>query len=101
MTKKNNIHALYRCYHCIEVLTDFHYLCACAGILDLADSYCETDLKNKCERLICQRVTVDNVITLFAVAHKYRTQVLKYGFPRLIIVIFFHREFFGQTVCSL
>ncbi|XP_064394072.1 RCC1 and BTB domain-containing protein 1-like [Halichondria panicea] len=46
------------------------------GILDLADSYCETDLKNKCERLICQRVTVDNAITLFAVAHKYKTQAL-------------------------
>jgi len=47
----------------------------CTGVLDLADSYCEVDLKNKCERLICQRVTVDNIVTLYAVANKYKTQV--------------------------
>lgn len=58
----------------IHVYT-YVYQTSYSGVLDLADSYCEAELKKKCERLICQRVTIDNVVTLFAVAHKYKTQV--------------------------
>lgn len=45
------------------------------GLLDLADSYCEAELKNICCRLIWQRVTVDNVATLVAIATKYKVEV--------------------------
>ena len=49
----------------------FHHV----GLLDLADSYCEAQLKQKCELIILQHVTVDNVAMLIAMATKYKTEV--------------------------
>ena len=45
------------------------------GLLELADSYCEKELKRLCEKLIWQGVTVDNVATLMTLASKYSTSV--------------------------
>ncbi|CAG2174418.1 unnamed protein product, partial [Oppiella nova] len=49
-----------------------------AGIelLDLAESYCETDLKSKCVRLIRTGISVENVLTIYSA-------VLKYEIPEL------------------
>ncbi|CAH3163860.1 unnamed protein product [Porites lobata] len=41
------------------------------GLLDLANSYCETQLKRLCERIIKQGITVDNAAMLLAAALKY------------------------------
>lgn len=45
------------------------------GLLDLADSYCEIELKKRCERLLWQRVSTDNVAVFLAVAAKYKAEV--------------------------
>jgi hypothetical protein len=45
------------------------------GLLELADSYCEKELKKQCEKLIWQSVTVSNVALLMTVASKYQTSV--------------------------
>ena len=42
------------------------------GLLDLANSYCELQLKRRCERIIRQGITVDNVAMLYATAIKYQ-----------------------------
>ena len=42
------------------------------GVLDLANSYCEQQLKRRCERIIRQGITVDNVAMLYATAIKYQ-----------------------------
>ena len=42
------------------------------GLLDLANSYCEQQLKRRCERIIRQGITVDNVAMLYATAIKYQ-----------------------------
>ena len=44
------------------------------GLLDLANSYCEQQLKRRCERIIRQGITVDNVAMLYATAIKYQVQ---------------------------
>ena len=49
-----------------------HFL---AGLLDLANSYCETQLKRLCERIIKQGITVDNAAMLLAAALKYEAVV--------------------------
>lgn len=49
-----------------------------AGLLDLADSYCESQLKQKCEMLIWQQVSIENVAMLIAMATKYKTEVQLY-----------------------
>ena len=41
------------------------------GLLDLANSYCETSLKRRCEELIMQGITVENASMLYATAIKY------------------------------
>ena len=46
-----------------------------AGLLDLADSYCESQLRRRCERLLRLRVSYGNVATLMAVAIKYKAEV--------------------------
>ena len=48
------------------------------GLLDLADSYCEKQLKRICERLLWQSVSIDNVASLIAVADKYKAGVCMY-----------------------
>ena len=40
------------------------------GLLDLANSYCEQQLKRRCERIIKQGITVENVAMLYATAIK-------------------------------
>jgi len=46
-----------------------------SGLLDLANSYCETQLKCLCQRIIRQGITVDNAAMLLAAALKYEAQV--------------------------
>lgn len=45
------------------------------GLLDLADSYCEKHLKRRCERLLWQSVSVENVTSLISIASKYKAEV--------------------------
>ena len=47
------------------------------GLLDLANSYCELQLKRRCERIIRQGITVDNVAMLYATAIKYQAEELE------------------------
>jgi len=47
------------------------------GLLDLANSYCEQQLKRRCERIIRQGITVHNVAMLYATAIKYQAQELE------------------------
>jgi len=49
-----------------------------SGLLDLANSYCETQLKRLCERIIKQGITVDNAAMLLAAALKYEARVRSY-----------------------
>lgn len=46
------------------------------GLLDLANAYCETDLKTRCQHLIRQSVSVDNVASLYATGMKYEALVI-------------------------
>ena len=55
----------------------YHQLHVHVGLLDLADSYCEKQLKRTCERLLWQSVSIDNVTSLIAVAYKYKAEVRK------------------------
>lgn len=50
-------------------------LFGCPGLLDLAEAYCESQLKGKCELAIQQQVSVDNVAMVIAMATKYKTEV--------------------------
>ena len=45
------------------------------GLLDLANSYCEDQLKRLCERIIKQGITVDNAAMLLAAAIKFEASV--------------------------
>ena len=47
------------------------------GLLDLANSYCETKLKRRCEELIMQGITVENAAMLYATAIKYLAKDLE------------------------
>ncbi|KAK0066591.1 RCC1 and BTB domain-containing protein 1 [Biomphalaria pfeifferi] len=47
------------------------------GLLDLSNSYCEELLKMKCESLIRQSISVDNVAMLYAAAIKFGAQTLE------------------------
>ena len=46
-----------------------------AGLLDLANAYCETRLKHICERIIRQGIGVDNAAMLYSAAIKYDAKV--------------------------
>ena len=46
-----------------------------AGLLDLANLYCEEKLKKKCERLIKQSISVDNAAMLLDASIKYNAKV--------------------------
>lgn len=41
------------------------------GLLDLANAYCEQQLKSKCESVLRCAITVDNAAMLYAAAIKY------------------------------
>lgn len=45
------------------------------GLLDLANAYCETELKARCQQLIRQSVSVENVAVLYSTANKYEAHV--------------------------
>jgi len=47
------------------------------GLLDLANSYCEAQLKRHCEFLIRQQITVENVALLYATALRYQAKDLE------------------------
>ena len=49
-----------------------------AGLLDLANAYCETQMKRICERIIKQGITIDNAAMLYAAAIKYDAKVSVY-----------------------
>jgi RCC1 and BTB domain-containing protein len=46
-----------------------------SGLLDLANAYCEDRLKQKCEEIICQGISVENVAMLYAAAIKFEAKV--------------------------
>ncbi|XP_054155256.1 RCC1 and BTB domain-containing protein 1-like [Oppia nitens] len=46
-------------------------------LYDLANSYCEDDLKEKCAQIIKNQISVQNAITLYASAVKYNSQELE------------------------
>ncbi|CAG2163500.1 unnamed protein product [Oppiella nova] len=46
-------------------------------LLDLAESYCETDLKIKCVRLIRKGITIENVSLIYAAAIRYKVPELE------------------------
>ena len=46
-----------------------------AGLLDLANAYCESQLKRVCERIIKQGITIENTAMLYAAAIKYEAKV--------------------------
>lgn len=52
-----------------------HFPHCVAGLLDLANAYCEMPLKRKCEQIICQGISVDNVAMLYAAAIKFEAKV--------------------------
>lgn len=47
------------------------------GLLDLSNAYCEVLLKSKCEAIISQGISVENVAMLYAAAIKYGAQQLE------------------------
>lgn len=47
------------------------------GLLDLANSYCETQLKRHCERIIRYGISIENVAMLYAAAIKYEAKELE------------------------
>ena len=49
--------------------------CCIPGLLDLANAYCEVQLKRMCERIIKQGITIDNAAMLYAAAIKYEAKV--------------------------
>ena len=53
------------------------------GLLDLANSYCESQLKRLCERVIKQGITIDNAAMLYAAAIKYEAKVRNNYFTEL------------------
>ena len=46
-----------------------------SGLLDLANAYCELNLKRMCEQIIKQGITVENAAMLYAAAIKYEARV--------------------------
>ena len=50
-------------------------LLSIAGLLDLANAYCESQLKRVCERIIKQGITIENTAMLYAAAIKYEAKV--------------------------
>ena len=47
------------------------------GLLELANAYCESQLKLQCERIIKQGITVENAAMLYAAAIKYSAKELE------------------------
>ena len=45
------------------------------GLLELADCYCESDLKQYCEEILTDNITVENVIQLYTLAVHHQAKV--------------------------
>lgn len=50
-------------------------MCVCAGLLDLATSYCENRLKRLCQQIIKRGINVENAFTLLSAAIQYDAEV--------------------------
>ncbi|UYV76445.1 RCBTB1 [Cordylochernes scorpioides] len=61
----------------IGEILQFLITLVCAGLLDLANSYCETQLKQHCERIIKHSITVENAAMLYAAAINYEARELE------------------------
>lgn len=64
---------------CITICFIFNSQCDkshTTGLLDLANSYCEVQLKKHCECIIKHGITVENVAMLYAAAIKYAAKVI-------------------------
>lgn len=44
-------------------------------LLELADCYCETELKRKCEVLLKQTISVENALKLYTIGVRYQAKV--------------------------
>jgi len=49
----------------------------CIGLLDLANAYCESELKRRCEELIREGITVENAAVLYNTALKFEAKELE------------------------
>ena len=47
------------------------------GLLDLANSYCEQTLKQKCTEIIKRGITVENAMMLYAAAMRFEAKDLE------------------------
>ena len=52
-----------------------HLLLFISGLLELADSYCEDQLKEQCEQILMKTICVDNAIFLYSLATRYKAEV--------------------------
>lgn len=50
-------------------------MCNVIELLDLANAYCETDLKRHCINMVKQGITIDNVAFLYSTAIEYNAEV--------------------------
>lgn len=48
------------------------------GLLELADCYCESDLKQHCEQILTDYITVENVIQFYTLAVHHQAKVRIY-----------------------
>lgn len=69
-------HALTFVKYCVLSLVGFNiHVCVCAGLLDLATSYCENRLKRLCQQIIKRGINVENAFTLLSAAIQYDAEV--------------------------
>ena len=59
----------------VRICFCIHIVHAILGLLDLADSYCETRLKKQCENMIKKGISIENVASLLAASIKYNAKV--------------------------
>ena len=45
------------------------------GLLELADLYCEFNLKEQCSRLLCRQINDENAVSLYLLALQYKLEV--------------------------
>jgi hypothetical protein len=66
-------------------------------LLDLANAYCETDLKRHCINMVKQGVTVGNVAFLYSTAIEYNAEVAITAFAMVNIADARHRFKFKMS----
>ena len=74
-------------------LTD-NALCNCefliADLLEIADRYCESELKSECEQVLIRQISVENVLALYSLGLRYQTKV--YNISNPYVHIFCHNN---------